>query len=276
VEQPVSVFETPGTVALRIRLGAGDVRIDASETARTEVELVPLRDDDVTRDAIASAIVEMREYGGRSEVVVEIDRKGRWLALGKGPQVGVTIRCPEHAELDVATASASITATGPLADVSAKTASGDIRLDAVEMLEAATASGDVRANVIAGEGSVKSASGDVEIGRALGRLSVNLVSGETRVADALAPVSIKSVSGDQSIESAAGDVDLKSVSGDVNVGIAPGLTLWIDVTSVSGALTSELPVDEAGGPAKDQASIELRARTVSGDVRVVRAALAPA
>jgi hypothetical protein len=276
LERPVNVFETLGDVALHVRVGAGHVRIEAGTAQRTEVDLVPLRDDEATREAIANATVEARERAERTEIVVDIDRKGRWLSLGRGPDIGVTIRCPEHTDAEVATASANVTATGALGAVSAKTASGNVGVDTVAALETTTASGDVRASVVTGDASVKSASGGVEIGRALGRLSVNLVSGETRVTETLGPASIKSVSGDQSIESVGSDTDLKSVSGDVNIGVRPGLALWIDASSVSGALTSELPIHVEGGPYKDEAAIELRIRTVSGDARIARAALLPA
>ena len=271
----MTVFETPGPVTLRVRVGPGDVRIEAGDTTQTEVELVPLRDDEVTREAIAAATVSARERSGSTEVVVEVDRAGRWLSLGRGPSVGVTVRCPTGTETDVSTASANVTTSGILGDASMKTASGDVALDAVADLDAATASGDVRADVVTGDGSVKSASGDVEIGRAHGRLSVNLASGDTVVREAHGPVSINSVSGHQTLQSVErGEINLKSVSGDVSVGVQPGLGVWIDANSVSGALSSELPMDEHGGPGEDETAVELRIRTVSGDVRIARAALA--
>jgi len=94
------------------------------------------------------------------------------------------------------------------------------------------------------------------------------------VGDAKGPVSVATVSGDQEIRAVeAGEVKLQSVSGDVRVGIRPGRRLWIDATAVSGSMTSELPMEGAAeGATGGDPEIELRARTVSGDVRIVRAA----
>jgi hypothetical protein len=64
------------------------------------------------------------------------------------------------------------------------------------------------------------------------------------------------------------------VSGDVRVATRPGLALWIDVQSVSGSVSSDLEVGEA--PGGGDAQVELRVRTVSGDVRITRAAAAAA
>ena len=68
---------------------------------------------------------------------------------------------------------------------------------------------------------------------------------------------------------------LHSVSGDVEVGVRTGLRVWIDATSVSGALNSELASEE-DGPAQGDAAVTLRIRTVSGDVRILRASLSTA
>lgn len=267
----MSTFETPGRVRVRIALGSGDVRIDAVPEPSTDVELVALRDDDATRAAIAEAVVEARERGDRTEIVVELPRKGGWSFLGRSPSVGVRVRCPEGADVEVSSAAADVTATGRLGDVDVKTASGDVALDVAAQLKVTTASGDVTVGEVAGKGSVKSASGDVAVRLAGGALALNLASGDVVVTEARGPLSVATVSGDQEIESVeAGAIKVQSVSGDVRVGVKPGLKVWIDATSVSGSMTSELAM---GGESVGvgEAQVELRARTVSGDVRVVPA-----
>ena len=271
----MTTFETPGNVKLRVSLGSGDVRIDAEDELRTEVELVALRDDEATRSAIAEATVEAREHGDRTEIVVELPRKGSWSFLGRGPSVGVRVRCPRGADVEVGTASADVTTTGPLGNVEAKTASGDLAFDVVGSLRVTTASGDAAVQEILGAGEVKTASGDVLVRLGRGPLSLNLVSGDVAVNDAKVSLSVATVSGDQEIGSVeAGEVKLQSVSGDVRVGVRPGLKIWIDATSVSGSMTSELSMEDGPGSAGEP-EIELRARTVSGDVRIVRASGVP-
>jgi hypothetical protein len=269
----VTGFQTPGDVRVRVALGSGDVRIDAGSEARTDVELVPLRDDDVTRQAIADAVVEARERGDRTEIVVEIPRKGGWGFLGRGPSVGVRVRCPEGAGADVSSASADVTTTGRLGDVEVKTASGDVALDVVAGLKVTTASGDVTAREVAGDGNVKTASGDVSVRQSNAALSLSLASGDAVVGEARGSLSVATVSGDQEIGSVeTGLIKLQSVSGDVRVGVKPGLRVWIDATSVSGSMTSDLAM--GGEPTGEgDVQVELRARTVSGDVRIVPATI---
>jgi hypothetical protein len=48
----MTVFETPGQVALRVSLSGGEVNIETIDAPRVEIDLVGLRDNDVTRQAI--------------------------------------------------------------------------------------------------------------------------------------------------------------------------------------------------------------------------------
>jgi len=69
---------------------------------------------------------------------------------------------------------------------------------------------------------------------------------------------------------------VKTVSGDVRVGVGRGTRVWIDATSVSGDLGSELGLDD-GEPDTDEPDpgggpvVPLHVKTVSGDVSIVRA-----
>jgi hypothetical protein len=56
----------------------------------------------------------------------------------------------------------------------------------------------------------------------------------------------------------------------VSVAARPGLALWIDAQSVSGSVSSDLDIGDAPAAAEG-AQVELRVRTVSGDVRITRA-----
>ena len=260
---------------MRISIGGGHVAVRTDDTAETTVEVEALRNDDVTREALEEMTIESQERGGGREVRVEVPKgRGGWLGmLGRGPKIGVRVDCPHGADVRVETSSADVDADGRFGDVEASTASGDLSFETIEGgLKATTASGDVSAEEIGGSGSIKTASGDAFVGRALGALSLNLVSGDIQVREASAGLTTATVSGDQEIEAVSGgDVKLQSVSGDVRVGIRPGLKLWIDASSVSGSMRSELETEDAP-PTGDGPVVELRARTVSGDVQIVRAA----
>jgi len=61
-----------------------------------------------------------------------------------------------------------------------------------------------------------------------------------------------------------GRITAKGASGDVVVGIPTGVPVWTDLTTVSGRIRSSL--EGAGQPDEGQDHVELRAKTVSGDI----------
>jgi DUF4097 and DUF4098 domain-containing protein YvlB len=116
-------------------------------------------------------------------------------------------------------------------------------------------------------------SGDSMLERVGGRLRVNSVSGDVTVREAKEGVKVESVSGDVRLESVeSGDVELNSISGDLQVGIRRGSRLAVDANAVSGDLRSDIDLEsDAGAAGDDGPLVDLRARTISGDLRITRA-----
>jgi DUF4097 and DUF4098 domain-containing protein YvlB len=267
-----------GRARLRVRNPSGDVEIDVRDGEETTVELVPLNDSDATRDAIAKATLAQNG----DEVVVDVDSGRNWsFSIGTfsfgSAKVGVRVVCPTGSELQCDTASADVRVHGTLGTTRVRSASGDVRLERVDgSLEARTASGDVRVEHVEGRATVQTVSGDVELRTAMNGLSVTSVSGDVGVGDVLGDLEVGTVSGDASVRAAGpGQVALKAVSGDVRVAIRRGLRVRLDVNSVSGKIDSELEVSDSPTRA-DGPETNLRARTVSGDVKITRAAEAVA
>lgn len=260
-------FDTPTPPRLRVRVPAGTVSVEAGDTGETTVELHPLRDDEATRDAIERATVEQRG----DQIVVEVGKAG-WGVFGRSPQVGVHVRCPHGTALDCETASADVVASGRLGDVEVKSASADVILGHVAgSLTVNSASGDVRVDQLDGDGRVNTVSGDARIGAARGEVAANTVSGDLELGEAHRDVTAQTVSGDQRLRSIrSGEIKLKSVSGDVAVGVLTGTRLFIDASSTSGEVSSELSVGDAP-VAGDGDEANLRVKTVSGDIAVTRA-----
>jgi DUF4097 and DUF4098 domain-containing protein YvlB len=272
-------FDTPGSVALQVRIPTGRVVVETIDEPRTEIELVPLgRKGD---EAIQQIDVSHDERGGRHIVSIEQRDRIRWgpLQISWGGDVEVRVKCPVGAELEFSGASADFRADGSYGRVTARTASGDIRLGVVDgRLEVKTASGDVELERLETEdASLVTVSGDVEVGTITGRLTLRTVSGDVELGVARGPVSISTTSGDVDLRALeAGELRIQSVSGDARVGIGRGTKIFVDATSVSGSLDSELQVGDAAGSdaaaAEDSGDIvPVHVKTVSGDVRLVRA-----
>jgi DUF4097 and DUF4098 domain-containing protein YvlB len=267
-------FPIQDRARLRVRNPAGDVRVETADVNEVTVELTPLNDSDSTRQAIEKARIEARG----DEVVVELEGGRTWtISIGNwgigSAKVSVRITCPHGSTLDCDTASADVRVTGTVGETHLRTASGDLSLDRVAgSFGSKSASGDLRLGHVEGRAEVHTVSGDVEVGTAAESLDVNSVSGDVTVGDVSGALNVNSISGDQRVRAAGpGDISLKAVSGDVLVGVRRGLRLRLDVNSVSGSIQSELDVSDAPGSG-DGPAAELRVRTVSGDVKIGRAA----
>ena len=263
---------------LKVRNPSGDVQVDAADVTETTVELVPLNDSETTRQAIEKASVTARG----DDVEVELEGGRGWsITIGNwgigSAKVSVRITCPTGSDLECDTASADVRVTGTLGDVRLRTASGDLKAERVQgKLEAKSASGDIHIDHVDGRASLSTVSGDVDLQTAMSGLGANSVSGDVVVGEVYGDLSLGTVSGDMIVRAAGpGDVGLKAVSGDVIVAMRRGLRVKLDVNSISGSIGSDLDVSDTAVPS-NAPEATLRVRTVSGDVRIARAAEAVA
>jgi Toastrack DUF4097 len=274
------VFDTPGSVSLQIKLPSGRVTVTTADEPRTSVELVSTgrRGPDAFDD------IEIRADDRHGGHVITIEQKDRFrwgpIQITWGGDFEVRITCPPGADLELAGGSTDLDVRGDLGAVSAKSASGDIRLqDVHNKLEAKTASGDITVGTIESGGSVVTVSGDVGIRAVNGDLTGRSVSGDVRIGAIRAPFTLATTSGDVTVDSVEeGEVRLQTVSGDARIGVARGTRVWIDAVSISGDLDSELGLadqaPEGGADDREEPAevVPLQVKTVSGDVKIVRAA----
>jgi hypothetical protein len=271
-------FDTPGFVRLDLEVPAGRVEIDTMPGDKTHVELEALTPE--AEDLIADARVDALERGETHEIRVLVAQPRGWfISIGRGPEILLRVTCPRNPTAYVKTKSADVIARGELHEVDIKTASGDVTVGEVAAdASVKTASGDVSLDTVKERTRVQTASGDVAIQRAGGDVTVQLVSGDLWIRDAAASVHANTVSGDQRIEAVMeGVVEAHSVSGDVMIGVRRGSRVYVDANTISGSTNSELDLTDAPGEASEEEGplVEVRAKTVSGDVSIVRAA-APA
>jgi hypothetical protein len=272
----MQVFETPGSVSLQLKLPSGRVLVTTADEPRTTVDVVAVGRRG--QDALDEIEVTMEERLGRYIVRVEQRNRIRWgpIQITWGGDFECRISCPPGTDLDLEGGSTDLRADGELGEVSARTASGDVRLEAARgRLQVKTASGDVAVGTISSEATLATVSGDIGVDEVDASLTARAVSGDVTIGVLSGPFTLSTTSGDVDIKAVTGgDVNVQTVSGDVRVGIAAGTRTWIDAGSVSGDLRSELGLaDEQPETSAEEAPVvPLRARTVSGDVSVVRAA----
>jgi DUF4097 and DUF4098 domain-containing protein YvlB len=266
------VFQTPGPLALELRMPAGEIRVQASERADTVVELDASSGRDEVRQAIEDARVEIRPRGDGHVVIVDVRPRRRFaLSFDRG-EITMRVSCPDDADVEVSTASADVEIRGRLGALSAELASGDLRAEELNgRVDVKSASGDISLDHIGDAASVTSASGDVYVRSVHGEAIVRTASGDVRVEEAADSITAQTASGDLRIGAATvGRVVLQSASGDQQIGIRRGSAVHLDVRTMSGDATSELEVRDER-PDEGAPLVELRATSMSGDIRIFRA-----
>lgn len=264
-------FETHRPVSLYVENGSGSVQVLATDTTESTVEVSGRRADEV----------QVTQDGDEISVIAPEHRSG---FRGGDQKLDFAITVPTDSELVVKTGSADVTATGRYGSAKVKSGSGDVQIDALQGAAVIqTGSGDIRVGFAEQELQIKSGSGDVVVDGARAASSISTGSGDVKLGTCHGPSVVKTGSGDlEVIEShndiamstGSGDLTVKTAhrgrltakgaSGDVRVGIPAGTPVWTDITSVSGQIHSM--IEGAGQPEEGADHIELRARTVSGDI----------
>jgi DUF4097 and DUF4098 domain-containing protein YvlB len=190
------------------------------------------------------------------------------------PRTGLdlTIKVPAGSSCAARTASAGLSCVGAMSALSFNTASGDLTAASVTGdVTVRTASGDVLLDRVGGELTMRTASGDIRVRQTSGAARINSASGDVTIGYCEGPVTVRTASGDVRLDGvASGLVELACATGDIQVAVLPGLGVYLDLSSVTGDARSDL--DEVDGPddASD-AAVEIRARTMSGNIRITKA-----
>jgi DUF4097 and DUF4098 domain-containing protein YvlB len=277
----MATYDTPRPVRIRLEFGAGSVTIAATDTTVTTVELHAADGDPDGAAAVAATVIEARG----DEVLVLVPR--RWRAR-RAPHLVLSMTVPAGSPLHAEVASASLVATGRLGRSDVTSGSGDVTLEQVDGdARIMTGSGDIAVESVRADSHLRAGSGAVRVDDAGGSLRVGTGSGDVRVGHARGDFTGKSGSGDLLLEHAAGSVAMASgsgslrverigggtlsattASGQVDVGVAGHTATWLDLQTVTGRVDSAL--EESAPPAPGEPVLELRAKTVSGNMRVRR------
>ena len=171
----------------------------------------------------------------------------------RGGEYRVRVAAPHGATVR-ALASADISGRGRYADVDVKVASGDVEFEDVS-----------------GEADVNTASGDVQLDR-VGTAKVNSASGDVQIDESANGADVNTASGDVELRSvAAGEVRINSASGDIEVGIAEVAAVGRRADTLWRHLVRARPRVRQHDRDRRRSLVELKARSMSGDISVKRA-----
>ena len=254
-------YPTPGDLTLELYVPAGTLEVRTADVTETLLEIEGERDP----DEVEVTLVPDPEGGQRLRVRHEHGRR----LLGRG-ELHVRAIVPEGSRVEAETGSADLIGKGRVGAVTFRSGSGDLQIEEVAGdASAKTASGDVAIALVGGDLTTHGASGDVLIGQILGGLTARTASGDVLVGAIEGSSTVITVAGDIKIGSVStGTTALRSVSGDIEIGVARGTSAYLDLSSTSGDVITELT--DLASP-EGYADLELAATTVSGDVAIRRA-----
>jgi len=264
-------FATLEPVDLYVENGSGSVTITADDTTETTVEVTGRHADETI----------VSQDGRQISVIAPKMRSG---LLGGDTKLDMTITVPVDSTFSAKTGNADVDAGGSYRGAQVKTGSGEVTIEIVDGpavvetgsgdirvetadrdLRIKSGSGDVRVEFAGATAVISTGSGDVELGSVNGRAVVKTGSGDLTVTESRDDVAMSTGSGDFVIRNAhRGRITAKGASGDVHVGVPAGVPVWTDLSTVSGDIRSGL--EGVGEPEEGADHVELRAKTVSGDI----------
>ncbi|MEO5876755.1 MAG: DUF4097 family beta strand repeat-containing protein [Streptosporangiaceae bacterium] len=238
-------FDSPEPVLATIELFSGRLRISAGDRADTTVEVRPTSPSRAA-DVKAAEQTEISYADGR--LVVKSPRVTTRSLVGRDGSVDVTVDLPAGSRFD-ARATVGISADGRIGDSNLRTAAGNVRLDHTAKLTVEVGTGDI--TVVRADGPVRlgTASGRITVDRARDDVDARTVAGGIRIGEVI-----------------RGSVVLHTTAGRIEVGIAEGTAARLDVNSLSGRVHTDV-----GDPGTPGETVRVRARAVTGDIRVRRA-----
>lgn len=277
-------FDTPEPISVVISLIVGDARIIASDRTDTVVEVSP---SDPSSEADLKAAEQTRVEFSHGRLLVKATKQWRhYSPFSSVESVDVVIELPLDSHVQGDASMADLRSEGRLGECRFTTATGHIWLDHTGPLQLntgvgsitvdravghaeVTGSGEVRIREIDGPAVIKNLNGDTWVGEVTGDLRCNAANGNISVDRSHATIDAKTANGNIRIgEVVRGSVALGTASGELEVGIHKGTAALLDVRSQFGRVRNSL--DSSDGPEPSDETVEVRARTSSGDIVIRR------
>lgn len=246
-------FQIDGAPRVFLRLPAGEARVLAGEEGVIEIRMSG-------RDTVLDRfVVALR--GDQVVVEPEAGRMGRWSGID------VEIKVGQGADIHARLAAGDVSIGTDIASLTVEAGAGNVSAgDVAEDARIKTASGDVTAASVGGRLEVVAASGDIRVGSVGGDVSAKTASGDIQFARVGGSVSAHSASGDIEVSRFEGrEFDAKTLAGDVRLGVPGGRTFAVDLSSLSGDVSTDFPVSSGSGSG---VTARLTIRSMSGDIAV--------
>ncbi len=278
------IFETPEPIYVVVELGAGNVRITASERTDAVVDVRPSNESDES-DVQAAQQVRVDYDNGTLRVV---GPKARAFDFSRRTRsVEVSIDLPSGSRVSGEVQAGDFSGAGRLDECRLKTGAGNVLLERTGPLRVDTGAGRVTAAAVAGNAEISTGSGKVRIDEVEGTVVVKNSNGDVTIAAATGDVRVRSSNGDIAVDRAGAGVDARTANGDIHlgevvrgrvelgtsmgeleIGIAEGTAARLDVHTGFGQVHNQLT--SISGPEKSAETVEVSAHTSFGGITIRR------
>jgi Putative adhesin len=267
-----TTFPVSEPIKLVARLGPGRLEIAARDNlAHAAVRLTPHHPQS---DVLDHVVVEMRG----STLVISGPRQSGWTDVIGGWRRGrelvdTLIEVPSETPLKLSSSGDEITLTGCGGDTDIATSATRITLEAVAgRLRLRYGHGDSRVDRVTGSVQLDAGRGRAHLGEVRGSLHARFGSGDLHADVVHGDLQVRAGAGSAQLGAVHGNVDLAFGSGPVEIGLPAGVAAQVDLTSGTGEVHTDLPVEPVPAPA--ERTITVRVRTGSGPVSLLRAVAA--
>jgi DUF4097 and DUF4098 domain-containing protein YvlB len=260
----MTTWDFPSNEPADIRISSwpsGSVAVSGDQTDTITVRVVP------TRSGGQDLLDQVRVSFDDGRLTITGPEERGFFRRNGG--LDLTVTAPAGSGCEARTASADVACVGDLGALTVRSASGDVTVaSARERVVVKTASGDVAVGKAGGDVDIDTASGDAQVTSVRGDLWAKTVSGDVMIGTCDGSVSANTTSGDVHLrDCASGQVEMASISGDLTVAVRRGLGIYLDLSTMSGSVRSDLDAGEtAGASDEQQATLTVKCRTISGDI----------
>jgi hypothetical protein len=146
------IFETPDPIVVTLELGAGNVRITASDRTDTAVDVRPSNGSD---ESDVQAAQQVRVDHGKGTLQVIGPRARAFDLSRRTGSVEVSIDVPSGSRVSAELQAGDVSGAGRLDDCRIKTGAGNVALQRTGPLRVDTGAGRVTADVVAGNAETR-------------------------------------------------------------------------------------------------------------------------